>query len=904
VKKIIATIVQYLIKLSLMVRYRVTVKGLENLNPHVLNKPGGVLFLPNHPAAFVDPTLIALAVNRRYPIRPLIVEYMYYTPMVHPVMKLMDAVPIPNFTVANNSLKKRKSEQMLQEVIKDLKGGSNFLIYPAGKLKLTNIELVGGSSGVHRIIREVPEANVVLVRITGLWGSSFSRALTGYVPPLMQVLGQGIKIALKNLIFFTPKRHVTIEFLPAPVDFPYQASRMELNKYLENWYNRPDGLSNVKVGETLTLVSYKFWKKEYPVIKKAADTFDSQVNLDKVPLDIKHKVIDQLAEMTSTPAEKIKPEMDLSLDLGMDSLDVSELAMYLGDQFEVSGIPVNEFTTVGKVMAIAAKQITFLGERDEEIKVDMKKWQVPPSKERLFLAEGETIPEVFLNNCAKMGKRPACADGRAGVVPYDQLKLRVILLAEYIRQQPGEYIGIMLPASVAAYAVIIATQLAGKIPVMINWTVGPRHLDTVMKICNPQVILSSWAFLDKLPNVDLTPIEDNLVMLEDVRRDFTLKDKLRALLRSKKGTKSVLSTFNLRNKSKDDTAVVLFTSGTEAMPKGVPLSHANILVNQRDCVERIDIVADDVLLGMLPPFHSFGFTITGLLALMMGLRIPYYPDPTDGKKLARELERWGVTIACGAPTFLRSMLKSSNPQQIKTLRYCISGAERIPPELYQLVGNLGKEGIIQEGYGITECAPVLTARVNDPQADGTVGKPLGNVDLCIIHPETHQKLGLRQSGLILARGPNIFKGYLNPGLASPFIEVDGLSWYSTGDLGFLEENGNLTISGRLKRFVKVGGEMVSLASIEEVLAHEALKKRWTSVEEGPSLAILAKEDEGQRSKIFLFSRFSIDLDTVNKTLRDSGFSNIVKVSQIFSVADIPIMGTGKINYRELESLIK
>ena len=901
-KKIISFFAAIVIALSLKVRYRVTIKGLDSLNSTNLNKPGGVVFLPNHPAAFVDPTLIALAVRKKYPIRPLVVEYMYYTPGVNQIMRLMDAVPIPSFTIASNSLKRRKSEQMIHEVTKDLKEGSNFLIYPAGKLKLTNVELIGGSSGVHRILQDVPEANVVLVRITGLWGSSFSRALTGTVPPLIKTILSGIKIALKNLIFFTPKRDVTIEFLPAPVDFPFGASRMEMNRYLEQWYNRPDGRSDVRIGETLTLVSYKFWKKELPVINPTKENGDSQINLDKVPLTTKHKIIDYLASMKQIDPEKIKTSMHLSTDLGMDSLDISELAMYLGDQFEVSGIPVNEFTTVGRVMALADKQITFEGEAEEENKADLSKWKEPSPRTRLSMAEGQIIPEVFLNNCTRMGKRVACADDRSGIVTYDQLKLRIILLAEHIRKQPGDYIGIMLPASVAVYAVIIATQLAGKIPVLINWTVGTRHLDSVIKICSPKVIFSSWAFLDRLQNVDITPIEDCLVMLEDVRRDFTLKDKLKAFIRSKKSTKSLLSTFNITNKSKDEIAAVLFTSGTENMPKGVPLSHENILSNQKATAGAIDLYSDDVILGMLPPFHSFGFSITGLLELLIGLKIAYFPDPTDGKKLAKQLEKWGVTIACGAPTFLRAMLKSSHPDQIKSLRYCISGAERIPTELYQLVTNLGKEGIIQEGYGITECSPVLTARVNQPS--GSVGKPLYNVELCIVHPETHHLLGAGETGLILARGPNIFKGYLNPGLATPFLDVDGKSWYNTGDLGFLDKENNLTISGRLKRFIKIGAEMVSLASIEEVLGNEALKKKWANAEEGPSLAILAREEDAQRSKIFLFTKFAVDLDTVNKTLRDSGFSNIVRISQILHISEIPIMGTGKINYRELDSLIK
>jgi long-chain-fatty-acid--[acyl-carrier-protein] ligase len=389
-------------------------------------------------------------------------------------------------------------------------------------------------------------------------------------------------------------------------------------------------------------------------------------------------------------------------------------------------------------------------------------------------------------------------------------------------------------------------------------------------------------------------------MLEDVRRDFTPLDKLKGFIRSKKSTKSILTTFEIQNQTENNCAVVLFTSGTESMPKGVPLTYRNILSNQRDGLKVIEVFSDDVFFGILPPFHAFGFTVTGLLPLLCGLKVAYFPDPTDGKRLAKGLEKWSVTVACGAPTFLKGMLKSATPEQVKTLRYCASGAEKAPPELYQLMANLGKEGMLHEGYGITECSPILTAnRIGEPKIG--VGKPMPSVELCIVHPETHAILPQGEQGLILARGPNVFNGYLNPGLASPFVTVGGKEWYQTGDLGFLDPDQNLMISGRLKRFIKVGAEMVSLAAIEDVLLEEALRKHGTVAEEGPTLAVCAKEEDGQRTRIFLFSKFPTEVDDVNKVLREAGFSNIIRVSSVFHLTEIPIMGSGKINYRELET---
>ena len=175
VRYFIALILLYLMRFTLWFRYRVTIKGVENLNDNTLAKPGGILFLPNHPTVFVDPTLVTLAIWKKYPIRPMIVEYMYYTPIVHAFMKFMNALPVPNFVSSSNSLKKRKVDEAMEAVISGLKSKENFLIYPAGKVKHQAREIIG-ASGVHRIIQAVPEANVVLVRTTGLWGSSFSRA--------------------------------------------------------------------------------------------------------------------------------------------------------------------------------------------------------------------------------------------------------------------------------------------------------------------------------------------------------------------------------------------------------------------------------------------------------------------------------------------------------------------------------------------------------------------------------------------------------------------------------------------------------------------------------------------------------------------------------------------------------
>lgn len=902
-KKVVEYLIAYLFKIALWFRYRIRVVGLEKLTPDVLNRPGGVVFMPNHPTYYIDPIVATLAVWPKFPIRPMIVEYMYYLPLIHGLMKFMNALPVPNFSSSSNSVKRKKSEKVMQAVVADLKKGENFLLYPAGKVKHTAYEAIGGASAVHRVLQDAPEANVVFMRTKGLWGSSLSRAVISQAPSLGAFLAESAKVILKNLIFFTPRRTIVIELVAAPADFPRQGSRLEMNKYLENWFNQPDGLSKQRgelPGDSLVLVSYSMWGEKYLPLRDVNDSPDKEIAVNMIPSNIRTKVLNKLAELRECDVATIKPEMSLASDLGLDSLDTAELVAFLHDQFDISGVNVNDLTTVGKLMSIAASQTICQRAGEEEANHDQTKWDRPIEKFRVDIAPGDTIPEVFLNQCARAKNAIACADGRVGVQTFSKMKLRVVLLADKIKDLPGNYIGIMLPASVAANMLVLACQLAGKVPLMVNWTVGTRHLDSVVKLSNVETVISSWAFIDRLANVDLTGIDDRLLMVEDIVREISIVDKLKALYRSKLSTQSILKLFGADKLTKDNQAVLLFTSGTESMPKGVPLSHHNILSNLRSAVSALDLYSTDIIFGILPPFHSFGFTISGLLGLISGIRVFYFPDPTDGVRLAKLFSKWHITLMCGAPTFVKGMLKVATAEQMKSMRLCVTGAEKAPPELFQMLEQLGKKDFLIEGYGITECSPILTMNPLGGCPKG-VGKALPGIELRIVKPETEEPLAIGQQGLILAKGPNIFSGYLNPGLNSPFTIFDGEKWYKTGDLGFLDDKGILTISGRMKRFIKLGGEMVSLASIEEALLHVGLQKGWPTSQEGPALAICAKEIADGKTKIILYCIFDISLDEVNASLKEAGFSNLVKVSSVVKLPELPVMGTGKINYRLLES---
>lgn len=901
-KRFVEFLLYCFFRVILWFRYSLEFKGLEHINPKNLNRPGGVLFLPNHPCVFIDPVAVTLGAWKKYPIRPMVVEYFYHAPLVHGLMNYLNALPVPNFATASNSLKRKRSEEVFNKMVEGLKEGENFLIYPAGSTKHTHKEVLGGASGLHRVLSDVPEANIVLVRVKGLWGSRFSRYWTGSAPPMFPIIKWGIKQVLKNLIFFTPRRKVIVEFFPAPANFPRHASRLEINRYLENWYNLPDGLTKQEgehPGDSLILIPYSMWSKEKPQLAEVEEQSEDKIDLSLIPEDIQLKVRQKISELAEMSLDKVKPEMTIASDIGLDSLDIAELSAFLHDVYDIPGIPVSELTTVSKVMAIASKQYV-VKEEAEEASLDIRRWFEPVKKERVFLAQGETIGEVFLNIAKKYPGKLCVADDRMGAMDYKTLKLRAIILARAFRKLPGESIGILLPASVGALLCILACELAGKIPVMINWTVGPRHLETVKELSGIKATVSSWAFIDRLEGVDLNGLEDQMILLEELRRTITLKDKMRAFWLSKQSNEKILKKLNPRGSKADDIAVFLFTSGTESNPKGVPLSHKNILSNQRPVFDIIELYSDDTLFGILPPFHSFGFTVSSLLPVLGGVRVAFYPKPTDGKKLADRFEKWKITIMAGAPTFLKGMLKAAAPGQLRTMRMCVTGAEKAPPELFKAV-EAYNHAIIIEGYGITECSPVLT--VNHPSGKlKEVGQALPGVEIKIVHPETYEPVPLNTQGLILARGPSIFKGYLNPGLESPFITLEGKDWYKTGDLGSLDEEGYLTISGRQKRFIKVGPEMISLSAIEDALLRIGLKNKWPISEDTASLAIIAREQVGERPKILLFSTFPLDLDAANQSLKDAGFSNLVRISQIIPIKEIPLMGTGKINYRGLEKL--
>lgn len=877
------------IKSLTLLRYKIKTLGYEKLTKENLSKDGGILFLPNH-VAEVDPIVVGSVLWRKYHPRPMIVEWIIQIPVVSLVMKLMKAVPIPNFEDKSSQKKRLEAENSFQTVVEGLKKKDNFLIYPAGRLKSTEFESLGGASGVYKIIQANKNINIVLVRTTGLWGSRFSRGWDGKRVIFSDAVIFSFLALLKNFIFFLPRRKVLVELEPINTSFPWDGSRIEVNRFLENWYN--------KKKDPLKLISYRFWKRN---VDREFTYEDPVIDTSHVPENIKLEIIAEIARINKCLYTEVKPQMNLFSDLRMDSLDIQDLTTFLEEKYQVKNIKPFQLTTVASVMNYAAEPNEDLGKVNHTEKVVSSiHWQeFSQSPSIRAKIRGESIPEAFFKVACQRKKDLACVDMISGEMTYERLMLAVILLSKKIQKMPGEYIGIILPASITVNIVILACQVAKKTPVMINWTVGQKHLEAVIEQTKLERIISSDAFLRNMNELDLSSIKDKIVPAEKLRKEISFIDKLKAYFLIKLSYTQLVKILSIHNFDKHKVAVLIFTSGTETLPKGVPLTHENIISNLNSAFDRVETTNHDVILGFLPPFHSFGLTVTGLLPLLSGVRVVYYPNPLHYKKIGKLIGDWQITFLCGAPTFIKGILQPAHKEFFTSLRVIVSGAEKAPKSLIDRIEEVCPQVEFLEGYGLSECAPILSLNVPNQPHQG-VGPALEVVDLLIVHPETNQPLARGQKGHVLASGPNIFSGYLG-NFPSPFIEVKGKKWFKTGDLGYLDHRNYLTLDGRLKRQVKIGGEIVNLNAIEETLTHKYIEEKIIKAEEEdhPSLAVCAKDGDN-KALIYLFVTFDIKLEDVNKKIRKLGFSNLYKIHEVIKIEKLPLMASGKIHYRDLE----
>jgi len=874
---VLNTLLELLGKIILRLRYSIKIKGLDDIKSR---GKSGILFLPNHPA-LIDPAIIVSILHKDFTPQSLAVEFRLTNPLIAWISKRFGARLIPDIPrtgpAASTVIK-----EMLSESVEHIRSNGNFLLYPAGRLKRSYLEEIRATRAVKLILEQIPDVRVVLVRQNGLWGSSFSWA-SGKNPDLMFNLKQSLKYLFLNGLFFMPRRPVQIEFVE-PKNFPRTADRIIMNRFLEDFYNA-DASRN-------TYVPYLFYEKGGVKICPEPEYVKIDWKTDTIPETTQKLVIEFLRQVTGQT--DIKKDYHLAYDLGLDSLAIAEVIAWLEKEFGFSQVDTDSLNTVGDIMLAAMGK--GVASDTVPLKPASQRWRREPSSNTpLTIAEGSTITEVFLNQAKRNPSKLIIADQVSGEKTYSDLIAAIMVLKPLIKALPGSYIGIMLPASVGATTVYLATLFAGKIPVMVNWTVGPRNMVHLLKLIGVKKVLTANALVDRLSmqKINLEQLSDYFVFLEDLRSKISYKSKISAYLRSR------LSWLSLKHPKMTDTAVILFTSGSEGLPKAVPLSHSNIMTNIRDIPLMATVREKDVLIGILPPFHSFGITATIVFPLCMGIRTVYNPNPTDALTIARLVEEYRVSLMVGTPTFLNGIVKASSSRQLRTLRFVISGAEKCPVAVYESINERRLNIKLLEGYGVTECSPIISFNMESAPKPYTIGRIMPSLEHVIIDVDTGEEVSRNRAGILIVNGPSVFSGYINYDGKSPFVEYKGREWYKTGDLVSEDNDGVLTFCGRLKRFVKLGGEMISLPAIEEVLTpHFA-----SDDDEGPVIAVEATPSE-ENPELILFTVKDTDRVSVNSCLRDSGLSALHNIRHVIKLNEIPVLGTGKTNYLELKKRLE
>jgi acyl carrier protein len=855
----------------LALRYRVRIHGAP------AGRQGGtpgILFMPNHPA-LIDPVILLAHLHGKLGIRPLALANQVDGPVIRQLAGLLGTLRVPVLSELDAGSVKAV-ERSIDLCIEALRQGENVLLYPAGRLMRHRLETLGGVSAAHRIISELPGVRVVLARTTGLWGSSFGWA-PGKPPRLKSGLLRHLRDVLASGVFFVPKRDVQVE-LVEPADLPREGGRVELNGYLDEFYNRdaPPAL----------YVPYSLWEKgDAHAMAEPPQTAGQSAH--DAPAATREIVLARLRDATGMAA--LEDDQELAKDLGLDSLAITDLLLWLEQEFAVSVPGVEAVRTVGDVI-MAACGAASAESADVLIRPPSAGWLKNPGGDRVQIPDGRSLQQVFLAQARRSPGRVIAADLQQGSRTYRDLITAIFVLRPKIAALPGQFVGIMLPASVAADTLFFATLFAGKIPVMINWTAGPRVVRAGLDTVGIQKILTAELLLRRLSSqgIGLAELGDRLVPLEKLAGSLRWTEKLSAAIRAR------LSWRSLDRVEGPDTAVVLFTSGSESLPKAVPLTHGNLLTNLRDALSSFNIFRGDRLLGFLPPFHSFGLTGTLLLPLLSGIKVVHHPNPNEVSALGKIIEDYGVTILLSTPTFISNIVRASAGSDLTSLRLCVTGAEKCPREIYESVRSRCPKAVILEGYGITECSPVVSVMREDDVQPGTIGKPLPSVSTVILDLDARRPAATGRTGMLLLRGPSIFGGYLNYSGPSPFETFQGESWYRTGDLIKADEQGWLTFMGRLKRFVKIGGEMVSLPAIEEVLMRSYARPD----DKGASLAVVPTPDD-TRPELVLFTIRTLERAQVNKTLQEAGLSGLHNIRIVREIAEIPVLGAGKTDYRAL-----
>jgi acyl-[acyl-carrier-protein]-phospholipid O-acyltransferase/long-chain-fatty-acid--[acyl-carrier-protein] ligase len=516
-------------------------------------------------------------------------------------------------------------------------------------------------------------------------------------------------------------------------------------------------------------------------------------------------------------------------------------------------------------------------------------------------ASRRSLGDHFVLVARKNWSKHCICDTTQKRLNHGQTLVSALALGAQIRQLAGDgqKIGVLLPPSVAAVLSNLAISLLGRVPVNLSYVVSQEARETAIKECGINCIVSSRRFVKKIEGIEGLP---GMVFLEDIAAKVTTGAKLKAYLKARFVPRRVLT--KARRFSADDLATVIFTSGSSGRPKGVMLSHHNILSNVEAARMVFKFKPSDDVCAILPFFHSFGFTCTLWLPLLSGVSASYVANPLDGKLVGRMARERRSTLLFGTPTFLNNYIRKAQAEDFATLRYVVVGAEKLKACVADsFEGRFGIRPV--EGYGTTELSPVVTLNVPDVDAGGVyqvgtkpgaVGHPLPGVAVKIVDTDSGERLDTGQSGLLMVKGPNVMLGYLNLDGKTEQVIKDG--WYNTGDIAKVDEDGFITITGRLSRFSKIGGEMVPHVGVEQAY-HDALgtSEQLVAVTSVPA-------DKKGEELVVLYVEEAGDADKLHQIICDSELPNIFKPRRdnYVKVDSIPLLGTGKLDVMGLRKI--
>ncbi|MDP3739941.1 MAG: AMP-binding protein [Hyphomonadaceae bacterium] len=486
------------------------------------------------------------------------------------------------------------------------------------------------------------------------------------------------------------------------------------------------------------------------------------------------------------------------------------------------------------------------------------------------------------------GRKIALHDADDRKLSYDDIVRAAFALGHALKKgtRRGEAVGLMLPTGAGAVITFFALNAYGRVPAMLNFTAGTRNLRAALKAGRVKRIVTAHAFIQKAELqtlVDELEPDADFIYLEDVRAALGARDKAAGALGP------VLPWAFAAHPDPKSPAVILFTSGTEGDPKGVVLSHVNIVGNIHQILAHVPeaLGVDDVLFNPLPTFHCFGLTAGALLPLLGGMKSVLHPSPLQTKLIPKRVQETGATILFATDTFLNQYIRACTGDELSKLRFAVCGAERVRDETRQLVRKRFNVELL-EGYGATEAAPVIAVNQPGRNRPGTVGRPLPGMEL-----KFEPVPGIEKGGRMLVRGINVMQGYLyadNPGELQKLPE----GWHDTGDIVAQDEEGYLTIKGRLKRFAKIGGEMVSLAVVENVAS-----TLWR--EHDHAAAVLPDKRKGEQI-VLLTTYPKADRTDLQRWAQDHGVNELSLPRKIFQVSSIPVLGTGKMDIGAVQKL--